>query len=194
MKTLKMMSILALVLALSLPVAGLAEAAMIPTQEPYGAAALAEGKIYTVEEMLTYAIQDEYLAQDEYKAIIAVYGNNRPYSSIVKAEAAHIARLVTLFTAYNIPVPKDKSALYTVVPASLQLSYEAGVTAEVNNIAMYESFLKQENLPEDLKLVFEALKRASENHLEAFQNNANKIGGGQGDGGGKNWKARGKGN
>ena len=194
MKTRKMTRILALALALALPLTGLAEATPAPTPEPYGAAALTEGKTYTVEEMLTYAIQDEYLAQDEYKAIIAVYGDNKPFSSIVEAEATHIARLVTLFTAYGIPVPEDRSALYTVVPASLQIAYEAGVTAEVHNIAMYETFLKQENLPEDLKLVFEELKKASENHLQAFQNNVNKPGAGQGNGGGKNRIARGKGN
>ena len=194
MKTRKMMSTLALVLTLTFPVMGLAEVVVAPAPEPYGAAALAEGKTYTVEEMLTYAIQDEYLAQGEYKAIIAVYRNNKPFSSIVKSEATHIARLVTLFTAYNIPVPEDKSALYTAVPASLQVAYETGVTAEVHNIAMYESFLKQENLPEDLKLVFEALKKASENHLEAFRNNADKNGNGQGNSGSSNRNGWGKGN
>ena len=42
-------------LALTLPVIGLAA-------EEYGAAAVTEGGTYTLEQMLTYAIQDEYLA------------------------------------------------------------------------------------------------------------------------------------
>jgi hypothetical protein len=39
---------------------------------------------------------------------------------------------------------------------------------------MYEAFLKQQELPEDVRSVFTALKRASENHLQAFQRNADK--------------------
>ena len=70
-----------------------------------------------------------------------------------------------MLQAVTILIPEDRSAEYTVVPASLQEAYETGVTAEVHNIAMYESFLKQENLPEDIKLVFEELKKASESHL-----------------------------
>lgn len=171
----------------------LAAEAATATPEPYGAAALVEGQTYTNEQMLTYAIQDEYLAQGEYKAIIEVYGDVKPFTNIIEAEATHIARLLPLFATYSIPVPEDKSQEYTVVPASLQVAYETGVTAEVHNIAMYESFLKQENLPEDIKLVFEALKKASESHLEAFQNNVDKTGNGQGTSG-KNGNGWGKGN
>ena len=50
------------------------------------------------------------------------------------------------------------------------------MTAEVHNIAMYEAFLKQEDLPDDVRAVFEALTRASGNHLRAFEQNANKQG------------------
>jgi hypothetical protein len=34
---------------------------------------------------------------------------------------------------------------------------------------MYETFLDQ-NLPDDVRIVFESLMHASENHLRAFQN------------------------
>jgi hypothetical protein len=39
---------------------------------------------------------------------------------------------------------------------------------------MYESFL-QEDLPGDVRDLFEQLKRASENHLRAFRNNLNRY-------------------
>lgn len=180
MKTRKMMSMLALVLALALPVMGLAA-------EGFGAAALVEGQVYTVEQMLTYAIQDEYLAQAEYKAIIAAFNADRPFSNIMKAEATHVEHLLPLFAAYKIPVPADTAVEHVVMPASLQESYETGVTAEVHNIAMYETFLKQEGLPEDVKDVFELLKKASESHLSAFQRNADKSGNDQASRGGNRW-------
>jgi len=123
---------------------------------------------YTLEKMLTYAIEDEYLAQAEYKAIMEAYGVQKPLSNIIKAEATHIALLTPLFKEYGAVIPeKDWDSLVTV-PVSLVAAYEIGVKAEENNIAMYESFL-QENLPGDVREVFERLMNASEKHLAAFQ-------------------------
>ena len=169
MKNVKWTKLMALSLALLMPLVALGET-------PFGAAALSEGKTYTVEEMLTYAIQDEYLARAEYKVIMDAYGEQRPFINIMKAEGVHVQRLLPLFTAYGVTVPEDTALEHTVKPDSLQAAYEAGVTAEVNNIAMYEAFLKQEDLPDDVRAVFEALTRASENHLRAFEQNANKQG------------------
>ena len=169
MKNVKWTKLMALSLALLMPLIALGET-------PFGAAALSEGKTYTVEEMLTYAIQDEYLARAEYKVIMDAYGEQRPFINIMKAEGVHVQRLLPLFTAYGVTVPEDTALEHTVKPDSLAAAYEAGVTAEVNNIAMYEAFLKQEDLPDDVRAVFEALTRASGNHLRAFEQNANKQG------------------
>ena len=169
MKNVKWTKLMALSLALLMPLIALGET-------PFGAAALSEGKTYTVEEMLTYAIQDEYLAQAEYKVIMEAFGEQRPFVNIMKAEGVHVQRLLPLFTAHGVTVPEDTALEHTVKPDSLQAAYEAGVTAEVHNIAMYEAFLKQEDLPDDVRAVFEALMRASGNHLRAFEQNANKQG------------------
>lgn len=180
MKTKKWMSTLALMLALVLPIMGLAS-------EDFGAAGVKEGENYTVEQMLTYAIQDEYLAQAEYKAIIAKFGVDRPFTNIVKAEATHVEHLLPLFEAYNIQVPADTGVEHIVLPATLRELYDPCIAAEIHNIAMYEAFLKQEGLPEDVEGVFEALKRASESHLQAFQRNAEKPGNGQASRSGSRW-------
>ena len=169
MKNVKWTKLMALSLALLMPLIALGET-------PFGAAALSEGKTYTVEEMLTYAIQDEYLAQAEYKVIMDAFGEQRPFTNIMKAEGVHVQRLLPLFTAHEVTVPEDTALEHTVKPDSLQAAYAAGVTAEVHNIAMYEAFLKQSDLPDDVRAVFEALMRASQNHLSAFEQNANKPG------------------
>ena len=180
MKTRKLLSALALMLALTLPVMGLAA-------EEYGAAAVEEGETYTLEQMLTYAIQDEYLARVEYSIIIEKLGVDRPFTNIVKAEGVHVQYLLPLFEAYSVPVPVDTAAGLVILPATLEEIYQANVTAEVRNIAMYETFLKQDGLPEDVEDVFEALKRASENHLTAFQRNLDKPGIGQASRVGNRW-------
>jgi len=174
------MSALALMLAIALPVIGLAS-------DDFGAAAVKEGETYTIEQMLTYAIQDEYLAQAEYKAIIAKFGVDRPFTNIMKAEGTHVEHLLPLFAAYNVPVPADTATEHVALPETLQEIYQIGVTAEVHNIGMYAAFLAQEGLPDDVKDVFEALKRASESHLQAFQRNADKPGNGQGTRNGNRW-------
>lgn len=154
-----------------------------------GSTKAATDKNYTLKEMLTYAIQDEYMAQAEYDAIMDKYGVQKPFSNIIQSEATHIDLLLPLFKTYDVAVPKNDAANRVVVPDSLEKSYAAGVEAEEKNIAMYESFLK-EDVPDNVKEVFEKLLAASENHLAAFERAEDgKMGQGQGMG-----KGNGKGN
>ena len=111
----------------------------------YGAAAVSEGETYTIEEMLVYAIQDEYMAEASYLAIMDAYGTIKPFTSISKAE--------------------DRIEL----PASLAESFEKGVAGEIENISVYGQFLGAEDLPDDVRSVFERLMAASEKHLAAFE-------------------------
>ena len=114
-------------------------------EELYGAAAVSEGETYTIEEMLVYAIQDEYMAEASYLAIMEAYGTIKPFTSISKAE--------------------DRIEL----PASLAESFEKGVAGEIENISVYGQFLGAEDLPDDVRSVFERLMTASEKHLAAFE-------------------------
>ncbi|MBF4692882.1 ferritin-like domain-containing protein [Fusibacter ferrireducens] len=159
-KTMLFILVLTLVSAMSLSFADI---------ENYGATGALENDTHTLDEMLIYAIQDEYTALAEYELIMSEYGTIRPFSNIAKAETNHISWLEPLFEKYDIDLPVNESDQIVVLPNSLTEAYQTGVDAEVFNISMYESFLK-EDLPADVKTVFEALKNASENHLNAFNN------------------------
>ncbi len=135
----------------------------------YGSAGALDDTSLTLADMLTYAIQDEYLAYAEYDQILSDFGNVRPFTNIIRAEATHIDALLPLFAAYGIAAPSDEDADRAVSVKALTDAFQAGVTAEVNNIAMYETFLDQ-TLPDNVRIVFESLMHASENHLRAFQN------------------------
>lgn len=152
------------------------------TTDDYGASGAKNKESYTLEEMLDYAIQDEYLAKSEYEKIMEIYGEQRPFSNIMKAEEQHISLLKPLFESYDLEMPKDTSKDHLIIPESLDEIFKIGVVAEVENIAMYEKFLSQDNLPEDVKDVFEALKNASENHLKAFERNSENSNSGRGFG------------
>lgn len=123
----------------------------------------------TVEEMLNYAINDEYMALAEYKAIVEEFGDVMPFVRIISAEETHIQTLLNLFETYGYTVPEDQSQDYVVIPESITAAVATAIEAEQANIAMYESFLAQEDLPDDVRLVFEQLLAASEHHLQAFQ-------------------------
>jgi hypothetical protein len=140
---------------------------------PYGSKAVAADQQLTLESMLTYAIQDEYVARAEYEAVILKIGNVTPFSNIVKAEEAHISQLKTLLNAYKVAVPEDKSKIYLVAVKDAKEALGVGVQAEMDNIAMYERLLK-EKLPDDVKAVFTTLRDGSKSHLEAFQRSQTK--------------------
>ena len=141
-----------------------------------------EAQTYTLEQMLTLAMQDEYNAQATYDAILKAFGESNAFTNIVKAEATHQEELRTLFQNYGIAMPENTAAQNVTAPVSLQ---EAGVNAENANIAMYQAFLAQKDLPDDVRGVFNTLVNASQNHLNAFTRNAEKDGLGLGQGNGQ---------
>lgn len=153
----------------TIPSATLGEADLALTLSGYGSEGALDDASLTVADMLTYALQDEYLARAEYELILSDFGSVRPFTNIIRAEETHIDALLPLFEAYGITAPADEGSSHAAAVSSLTAAYQAGVNAEVNNIAMYETFLA-EDLPDDVRTVFESLMHASENHLRAFQN------------------------
>lgn len=141
---------------------------------PWGAKAAAADADRSVDEMLRYAIEDEYLARAEYAAIIKKYGGFNPFANIVRAEESHISWLADAYKGAGLPVPEDVASSFAIIPATQKAAFQAGVAAEVDNIAMYDSFLasaamaKGEN--SGLKALFTRLRDASKNHLAAFKN------------------------
>ena len=172
MKIGKICSILAVVLLLYV-VMGIAEAAP-PDYGAVGASMISDDEM-TLSRMLTFALQDEYLARGEYQVIIGKFGDRRPFSNIIKAEEQHIAWLLPMFEKYGVPVPADRGIEFAQMPGSPAEALQMGVNAENGNIEMYERFLRKE-LPADVKAIFEHLLGASKNHLAAFQG---KRGGGK---------------
>lgn len=154
----------------SLVVMGLISSSVFAGKSDYGALGASDDSSFTLEGMLHYAIEDEYLAQAEYELIIEELDATRPFTNIIKAEETHIKMVEGLYAAYGLELPIVDPSDYLATPESIEAALGAGVDAEIANIAMYETFLKQE-LPDDVREVFEYLKKASESHLDAFEGN-----------------------
>lgn len=140
----------------------------------YGAVGALADEDLTIMDMLTYAVQDEYLAHGEYLAIMDKFGSLPPYSNIAKAEETHLGFLQQVYDAYGFSFPEDTSADHIVVPDTLLGAAQTGVQAEINNISMYELFLTYD-LPEDIDSVFTALRDGSKSHLQAFQKQVDRL-------------------
>lgn len=145
----------------------------------YGNMAAKSDSALTIESMITYAIQDEYLARAEYVAIMAKFGQFAPYSNIKRAEEQHIAWLKEMFGNLKLSVPSDEAAKYIHAPSTLKEAAQAGVQAEIDNIAMYNRFLAQSILNDphyaSIADLFIRLRNASQNHLAAFQKQLQKY-------------------
>jgi len=142
--------------------------------EGYGAKGALADEDLTIVDMLTYALQDEYLAHGEYQAIIDEFGSQKPYSNIILSEETHISYLREIYKSYNIEFPADFSEAHIVVPNSLLEAAKTGVQAEIDNIAMYEKFLTYD-LPGSVRDIFIILRDGSKNHLSAFQKQVDKL-------------------
>jgi len=153
----------------------------------YGSGAALADDSYTVEEMLTYAIQDEYLALATYDAVISSFGEVKVFVNLQKAETKHVAELQALFTVYGIAPIENLAPSYVTAPETLVLAYEALIAAENGNIAMYNAFLATENLPADVSAAFTLLRDASVRHLAAGTkaSTSTGLGSGSGKGNGK---------
>jgi len=115
--------------------------------------------------------EGEYAAYATYDAILDEYGNVNPYANIMAAETRHIDALKQILDQYDVAYPTENPYLGMIeVPKSLAVAAQAGVDAEIANVALYNEQLEAVEDYPDIVAVFVNLQRASqEQHLPAFQ-------------------------
>jgi len=126
------------------------------------------------------ALQDERHAEAFYAAVMAKFGDARPFSNIIEAERQHEAMLIGLYETYGVAVPENgytTGALEApMAPETLVEACKIGVEAEIANRDLYDgNLLPAVAAYPDITLVMQRLRDASEeNHLPAFQRCANR--------------------
>ena len=132
------------------------------------------------------ALDDERHAEAVYAAVIAKFGEVRPFSAIIRSEQMHQARLADLLGAAGVAVPANPYAAggkSVSAPATLADACRVAADAEIANAALYDKDLlpRVKDAPA-VSAVFTALSTAStRNHLPAFQR-CGAGGGGRGAG------------
>ena len=115
------------------------------------------------------ALNDEYKARAFYRLVIKTFGLVQPFVNIVEAEDAHAKALEALCARYGIPLPPDDWETKLQPPSSVLEACQAGVENEIENIAMYDRFLRETDEPE-VRALFQRLQaRSRDAHLPAFK-------------------------
>lgn len=117
------------------------------------------------------ALDDEHKAYATYLVIIDKFGEIKPFSNITRAEQMHIDALVQALSRYSVAIPENP---YLDTEIAIEDSVEAncavGATLEQENVDLYNSLLKDVEGFDDIILVFEHLKDASNyNHKPALE-------------------------
>lgn len=127
------------------------------------------------EAALGSALQDERHAEAFYAAVLAKFGDARPFSDIIEAERQHQAMVIGLYETYGVAIPENgylTGALEApTAPETLVDACKVGVEAEIANRDLYDgNLLPAVSAYPDITLVMQRLRDASEDkHLPAFQ-------------------------
>ena len=119
--------------------------------------------------ILDEALEDERKAEATYAAVLAKFGEVRPFSNIIDAERRHSSAIEREMARLGFPIPPNNWEGRAPVPASLAEACREAVQAEVENIALYDRLLPT-IADSTVRQVLENLQAASrDNHLPAFR-------------------------
>ena len=134
------------------------------------------------ESQLVYLIEEEKLAHDVYTAMFDLWGS-RVFGNILKSEETHQSQVLTVMNTRDIADPRktqlgvfvnsDLQDLYNQLIAKGSKSaldaYEVGVAIEELDIDDLTKMLATAK-DADVIAMMENLRKGSENHLRAFNN------------------------
>ncbi|MEN9962844.1 MAG: hypothetical protein RIS66_1257 [Actinomycetota bacterium] len=137
-------------------------------------------------EQLVYLIEEEKLAHDVYSKMFELWGS-KVFGNILNSEESHQSQVLTVMATRDIADPRssqegvfknaDLQKLYDELIAKGSKSavdaYEVGVAIEVLDIDDLTKMLATAK-DADVIAMMENLRRGSENHLRAFNNQLNK--------------------
>jgi rubrerythrin len=140
---------------------------------------------------LDEALDDEYRSRATYRAVLARFGDVRPFSNIVRAEQRHVEALLRIYQRYGIEAPSDPWPGRVEAPSTMHAACAAAADAERDNEAMYARLLAVVVDPH-IRVVMQRLREASrDRHLPAFERCVQRGRGGPGPAGspgGRQWE------
>lgn len=122
-----------------------------------------------LEALLGDALDDEYKAEATYAAVIARFGNVRPFINIVEAERRHAQALIRQCERLGFAPRVNRWAGKVAAPATLREACAEAIAAEVDNIALYDRLLPDVADPQVRGLLGRLQEASRDRHLPAFR-------------------------
>lgn len=175
-------------LALLLPImAVFACQSDLVNQDVYGTTQLPE--ITTAEQdALLFMLEEEKLAKDVY-SYLGAYWNHNTFLNIERSESSHVSAVISLLNAYNLEYNLAEAGtfhdshlqelyheLIAMGEVNLEGALTVGATIEDLDIMDLENYLNTVTNPL-IQDVFSSLQCGSRNHLRAFTNALETLGG-----------------
>lgn len=120
-------------------------------------------------QILLDALDDERKAEATYGAVIEKFGPVRPFVRIIEAERRHAAALERQMLRLGITMPTNTWSGKGVAPASLAKACEEAITAEIENIALYDRLLPSVADQQVLRVLTNLQAASRDRHLPAFR-------------------------
>lgn len=122
-----------------------------------------------LHQAVRIALYDEYEARAFYLRVVEAFGEQAPFSNIIRSEERHIEQLYKLCDRFGIPRPLDPFMQELRVEPTWLANCLRAVDAELCNANLYTDLLQFVVEPEVIN-TFQRLQSASlNNHLPAFQ-------------------------
>ena len=122
-----------------------------------------------LEALLGDALDDEYKAEATYAAVIARFGDVRPFINIVEAERRHAQALIRQCERLGFAPRVNRWAGKVAAPATLREACAEAIAAEVDNIALYGRLLPEVADPQVRDVLGRLQEASRDRHLPAFR-------------------------
>ncbi|WP_102027571.1 hypothetical protein [Salirhabdus sp. Marseille-P4669] len=144
----------------------------------YGSKGALSDPHITLTEALTYALQDECLANTRYGLILESLGYDlRPFVEMKYDNRENIQSLYQLCKKNGIPILKHnhEGLVYLHQPKDVKTSLKQEISFENENISMYDKLINQTNFSNNVKNVFRKLQKDSRVHLRKLRTEFNRY-------------------
>ncbi|KAK2143995.1 hypothetical protein LSH36_793g00009 [Paralvinella palmiformis] len=131
----------------------------------YGKRGVSKSGVKDMNDMLDWALKDEYIARNDYDKIVDNFGADVAwlFNRLRFAERRHIDILNSVYEQYNLKIPKVSTTVDKI--PTMHDAYLECEDAEIKNISMYAVFMNTIKLPTDVMSAFSRLMNASFHHL-----------------------------
>lgn len=124
----------------------------------------------TAKDALSKSLDNEYKLQAYYQAVINKFGNVRPFSMVIGAEAQHISVITSLDEKYGVTPVTNQWSAQSFPLGTFQNSCQTAASYEKDTVSMMNSLIPQVSSYPDITQVLSNIRDASQaNHLPAFQ-------------------------